>query len=280
MTLDNRNLASLVDQTCANLAARPALFHGERTLSYGELARLIDGWAAALAAQGVGPGTCVALWLPNSPALVAAFLATLRLGAIAAPLGVLLTGREVRLRLDVARANVLVTTPALRELLGAISTPVLAVAAASVDLGDAVHRPAVPRGADDVAVLISTSGTTGQPKAAELTHGGITWNATALARGLALDQHDVLLAVAPLSHVLGMSGVMNASLISGAALSLMERFDAAAALALMTRTATTGVLGAPAMFTALVREARRAGAAPPPALRHVGRLAVDGERGP
>jgi long-chain acyl-CoA synthetase len=73
---------------------------------------------------------------------------------------------------------------------------------------------------------------------------------------------DVQLAVAPLSHVLGMSGVMNASLLSGAAIALMDRFDAAAALALIRRTRTTGVMGAPPMFAALVREARRVGPAP------------------
>ena len=73
---------------------------------------------------------------------------------------------------------------------------------------------------------------------------------------------DVQLAVAPLSHVLGMSGVMNASLLSGGAIALMDRFDAAAALDIIRRTRTTGVMGAPPMFAALVREARRVGAAP------------------
>jgi hypothetical protein len=59
------------------------LFHGGRSISYSQLAALVDGWAAALQASGAGPGVCVALWLPNSPAFVAAFLATLRLGATA-----------------------------------------------------------------------------------------------------------------------------------------------------------------------------------------------------
>ena len=83
-----------------------------------------------------------------------------------------------------------------------------------------------------------TSGTAGDAKAAELTHRAITWNAGALADGLAMSSDDVQLAAAPLSHVLGMSGVMNASLVSGGALALMERFDAAAALRLIARTGT------------------------------------------
>src|SRR4029079_10709610 len=89
---------------------------------------------------------------------------------------------------------------------------------------------AAERTAGDVAVLIFTSGTTGEAKAAELTHGGIAWNARALADAFALTADDVQLAAAPLSHVLGMSGVMNATLITGGALALTERFEAAAAL--------------------------------------------------
>jgi long-chain acyl-CoA synthetase len=262
MTLDNKNFAALVDATCERHAGRPVLFHAGRSISYGQLAALVDGWAAALQASGAGPGVCVALWLPNSPAFVAAFLATLRLGATAAPFGVLLTGTELRLRLEIAHAGILVTTHALARQLGDVGAKVLATDLAASEVGVAEHRPPAPRAAGDVAVLISTSGTTGKAKAAELTHAAITWNATTLAEGLAMGPGDVQLAVAPLSHVLGMTAVMNASLLTGAALALVERFDAAAALALMTQTATTGLIGAPPMFIALLREARRSGTVP------------------
>ena len=139
----------------------------------------------------------------------------------------------------------------------------LAVDPTSVEAETGTRTAPVERAGDDVAVLIFTSGTAGDAKAAELTHRGIAWNAQALADGLAMGADDVQLAVAPLSHVLGMSGVMNASLLSGGALALMDRFDAAAALETIRRTRTTGVMGAPQMFAALVREARRVGAAPP-----------------
>ena len=259
MTIDNQNFAALVDGACARHAARPAFFHGGRAILHDELAALVDGWAAALDARGAGPGVCVTVWLPNGPAFVAAFLATLRLGAIAAPLGVLLAGREVRVRLQIAQSRVLVTTHALARQLGEVDTDLLAIGAGDLHLAAAGHHPPVTRAAEDVAVLISTSGTTGQAKAAELTHRGVTWNARALAEGLALRPGDVQLAVAPLSHVLGMSAVMNASLLSGAAVAPMERFDAAAALALMAQTGTTGLVGAPPMFAAMLREARRSG---------------------
>jgi len=262
MTSDNQNFAARVDATCERHRTRPALFCAAGAISYAQLAALADGWAAVLGGRGAGPDRCVAIWLPNSPAFVAVFLATLRTGATAAPLGILLTAREVRLRLEIARADVLVTTPALAQQLAEVRAQVIATDPGGGDVGAGPGTRPVPRRGDDVAVLVSTSGTTGEPKAAELTHAGIAWNAAALAEGLAMGPRDVQLAVAPLSHVLGMTGVMNASLLSGGSLALMERFDPAAAIALMNQTGTTGVLGAPPMFAALLREARRSGTAP------------------
>ena len=81
----------------------------------------------------------------------------------------------------------------------------------------------------------------------------------ALADAFALTADDVQLAAAPLSHVLGMSGVMNASLITGGAVALMERFEASAAFSLLASAGITGVVGAPPMFVALLREAQKAG---------------------
>ena len=168
-------------------------------------------------------------------------MATLRLGAVAAPLGVLLTPREVRHRLEVAGAAVLVTTQALASSLGDAGTRVLAVDPAGLGVHEGSAAPAaVARREDDVAVLIFTSGTTGDARAAELTHGGIAWNARALADAFALTADDVQLAAAPLSHVLGMTGVMNASLVTGGAIALMERFEASAAFSLLASAGITG----------------------------------------
>jgi long-chain acyl-CoA synthetase len=264
MSSRNENFALLVDVVAERQPARGALFHDPEAapLSYGDLSALIDGWAAALAERGAGPDCSVAIWLPNGPTFVAAFLATLRVGAVAAPLGILLTPPEVRARLEIAQPTVLVTTPAQARALGDVGLPVLAEQPASLETKRPSPIAPVFRNGDDVAVLVFTSGTAGEPKAAELTHGGIAWNARALATGFAMTADDVQLAVAPLSHVLGMSCVMNASLISGAALALMERFDAEAALNIIRRAGVTGVMGAPSMFAALLRQARRSGEAP------------------
>jgi long-chain acyl-CoA synthetase len=260
----NANFAVFVQATCERLPDRPALLHRGGWISYRDLGRQIDAWVGALRQAGAAPGRCVAIWLPNSPAFVAAFVASLRLGAVAAPLGILLKPREVRQRLDVAGAAVVVTTPALARDLADVAASVVAVDSAglAVDGGGTAASAAVARLHDDAAVLIFTSGTTGDAKAAELTHGGIAWNARALADAFAMTADDVQLAAAPLSHVLGMTGVMGASLITGGAVALMDRFDAPAALALLASAGITGVVGAPPMFVALLREAHKAGGAP------------------
>ena len=278
MTNTNHNFALVLDAVCQRQPARVALLTGNGTVCYAELAALIDAWAAALGACGAGPGRCVAVWLPNSPAFVVAVFAALRVGAASAPLGILLTAPEVRHRLAIVDAAVLVTTAARAGELGETGTKVLIVDRSGHGFAAAGRIVPAPRVADDAALLVFTSGTTGTAKAAEISHCGIAWNGQALAEGFALSAADVQLAAAPLSHVLGMSGVMNATLMTGGALALMERFDAADALSLMAQTATTGVMGAPAMFGALVREARKTTASPPPLrFAHAGGAPLPGE---
>ena len=280
MSEPNANFALLLDGTCRRYPERTALTHAGRSLTYAEFAKLVDAGAAALRLQGGGPGRSVGLWLPNSPAYVTAFFATLWIGGTVAPLGSLLRPREVRQRLEIARPPVLVTTHAMAAQLNDAGTRVLAIDLSGDDLeGAGSVGPVVPRAAADGAVLVFTSGTTGVAKAAELTHGGLAWNTRALIDAFALTPEDVQLAAAPLSHVLGMTAVMCATLASGGALALMERFEPQAALALIEQTRTTGVMGAPPMFIALVREARQSGRAPAFRFAQVGGAALASEVG-
>jgi long-chain acyl-CoA synthetase len=267
----DRNFAGLVDAACAREADRPALLQGDQPISYDQLARRIQAFAEALRRQGAGCGRTVAIWLPNCPAFVEAFFGALRVGATVAPMGALLRPREVRERLRVIGSAVLVTTPALADALGAVDdVSVLRVDPSGGAFPDGRREAPVQRAADDVAVLIFTSGTTGNAKAAELTHAGLAWNVRAFIDAFALGRDDVQLAVPPLSHVMGMTCVMNATLLSGGALVMVERFDSAAVLALMAETGTTIAVGAPTMFVALVREAQKAARVPRLRLAHGG----------
>ena len=242
----NANLAAILDEPPAPDAV--ALVDTGREVGYGELASLVRGAAAALAAAGVGPGDRVAIVLPNGPAFVAAFFGALRLGAVVVPLNVLLSPRELEERYDATAPSAVVTEPLAGE-------------------GEA---PLVERSASEPAVILFTSGTSGVSKGAVLTHGGIRAAAANAADALAFAAADVVLGAAPLSHVLGLSTGLVATLAAGGTLAVVRRFDPGETLEFMARTGTTVLLGVPTMCVALCGAARSAGRLPPLRVAHVG----------
>ena len=184
-------LARLLTETALRLPDRPALTYDDRRLTYAQLDLRAARAAGALRKRSVAAGDRVALVLPNRPESVAAYHGVLRLGATVVPLNPLLSEREVTARVDDAGAS-------LFEI---------------DDLdGPPVEAAPVPDG-DDVAVILYTSGTTGDPKRIELTQAGLRLSVDYLAHvGLGLREDDVVFGAAPLSHVLGMSGCMNATI--------------------------------------------------------------------
>ncbi len=247
------NLAHALAERAAEDPERPALlFEGDR-VSYGELDRRAAVVAGALHEAGVRTGDRVAVELPNTPAYVAAYFGVLRLGAIVVPLNILLARREIEVRVAAASAKVIVDRPL------------------PVD-GEALSEIA-EREDDDPAALLFTSGTTGLPKGAILTHGSIRAATSFGADALAFTGDDVLLGVAPFPHVLGQQVIVCASL-TGAAVSVMQRFEPEPALATMAATATTVMFGVPTMCIALCEAARSAAALPPLRIAHIGGAAV------
>ena len=129
-------------------------------------------------------------------------------------------------------------------------------------------KPFDPR--PDTAVVLFTSGTTGEPKRIELAHAALERNADAVADALGFTEDDVLFGAAPLSHVFGMSGCMNAAIAAGACLALVQRFDARAALETIEREGVTALMGVPTMLSALVHAADETGRSPQMRIAHVG----------
>jgi long-chain acyl-CoA synthetase len=248
------NLATIL---AAGQEARPALLLDEGAVSYGDLRTRVERAAAALQARGVGEGDRVALVLPNGPGFVAALFATWRLGAIAVPLNVLLARREIETRLELSGAKLLVDDEAFGS--------------------PGASRDAVERRPGDPAAILFTSGTSGAPKGAVLTHGSLWAAAGAAAAAMAFEPGDVVLGAAPFSHVLGLSTGIVATLSSGAAIAVERRFDGGATLERMCRTGTTILLGVPTMCIALCQAARGADALPPVRIAHVGGAAVPNE---
>jgi long-chain acyl-CoA synthetase len=194
--------------------------------------------------------------LPNGPAFLAAALGALRLGAIVVPLNALLAPPEVEARLEASGPRAFVEH---EEELDGNAEP----AADLIERDDA-----------DPAVLLFTSGTSGKPKGAILTHGSLHAAARNAADALELGPRDVVLGAAPFSHVLGLSTGVVSTLLSGAAIAVVRRFEAEPTLALMAETRTTILLGVPTMCIALCQAARSAEALPPVRIAHVGGAAV------
>ncbi len=248
------NLARILADGAAAHGDRPALWFEERSTSYAELERRSAVAASALRDRGVGAGDRVAIKLSNSPDFIAAYFGALRLGAIIVPLNALLAPPEIEERI-------------------AASTPVTFVKDELPMKGDPVGE-IVPRDWRDPAVVLFTSGTSGRPKGAILTHGGVRAAARNAADALALGPDDVMLGAAPFSHVLGQSTGIVSTLLVGGAISVVPRFEAEQTLATMTRTGTTILLGVPTMCIALCQAARGVARLPPVRIAHVGGAAV------
>jgi long-chain acyl-CoA synthetase len=251
------NLARILDDSAAAHAGRPALLGESGAYTYAEIARRSNAAQALLVARRVEPGDRVALMLPNGPAFVAAALGALRLGAIIVPLNGLLAAPEVEARLEASRPRVFLRDEGELD--------------AEADPGDA---GAVEREGSDPAVILFTSGTSGRPKGAILTHGSLHAAARNAADALELGPDDVVLGAAPFSHVLGLATGVGSTLLAGAAIAVVRRFEAERTLALMTETGTTILLGVPTMCIALCQAARSAETLPPVRIAHVGGAAV------
>ena len=263
------NLATMLRESALAYPDKPvALYDGGR-LSYAELDVLTDRFAAGLRASGVGPGETVGLQLPNIPQFLIAYFGMLKAGCVAVPLNVLLKAPEVAFCLGNAQARALVAWAGVADeaMKGAGDAGVSAVYVVNtpgVPEAEAGHRfeemlavepdtpPMEQTDPGDTAVIVYTSGTTGTPKGAELTHFQLYMNADTPGRVFGIRDDDVIMVVLPLFHVFGLSSQLNVCVRFGATMSLVPRFDPAKALEVMQRDGVTVFEGVPTMFVALL----------------------------
>ncbi|HEX4520689.1 MAG TPA: AMP-binding protein [Gaiellaceae bacterium] len=265
----NENLACILSEPSHDPAAA-ALIDADGSISYSELRDRTLSAAARLVEAGVAPGDRVAIALPNAPSFAAAYFGALWIGAIAVPINILLRVREIEERLDAVSPAAVVYDGERETLLGptAAARRLPGVTLDCEQGGAAV--PMVRREGRDAAVILFTSGTSGVSKGAVLTHGSIAASARNAADALGFGPDDVVLGAAPFSHVLGQSTGLVATLLTGGAVSIVPRFEPADALARMTETRTTVLLGVPTMCIALCEAARGVAKLPPLRLAHVG----------
>jgi len=261
------NLASLLTESAERTPDAPAIRLGERELTYGELDDRSARLATLLGKKGLGPGDRVGVMLPNVPEFPVAYYGVLRAGCVVVPMNVLLKRREIAFYLEDSGARLLLAWHGFleeaRDGAADAGAELVGVEPASFAASLAELEPTpqlVETDEDDTAVILYTSGTTGKPKGAELTHLNLFRNADVSSRTTSeIAQGDVVLGALPLFHSFGQTVSMNASLKVGACLTLVPRFDPGEALATMQRDGVTHFYGVPTMYGALLHHPEREG---------------------
>ena len=261
------NLATILSETAHSSPDQPvALFTGGR-LTYRELDKASDRLAAALTAAGLKPGDPIALQLPNIPQFLISYFGILKAGGVVVPLNVMLRAPEVAFHLGDSRARILITWE------GILAEAAKGAEAAGLDQVYAVghagdrgvpspsngwldtevsHYEMASRQPTDTAVIVYTSGTTGRPKGAELTHLQLYMNADIPGRLFDVQTDDIVITVLPLFHVFGLSSILDVCVRFGCTMSLVPRFTPVAVLTAIQRDRATIFEGVPTMFADLL----------------------------
>jgi long-chain acyl-CoA synthetase len=259
------NLAALVRAAARSGPERPALIWQDRTVPWGELDAQVDAVAAGLSGlvppARDGHPARVAIALPNVPEFAAVLFGALRAGLVAVPVNPEYTAPELRHVLADSGAAVLVSTRDVGRAVAGVRADLPALRH-TYTLGEhdlagllapgAAPAPEPTRGGDDLAVLLYTSGTEGEPKGAMLSHRALLANHAQLAQITPppVGPDDRLLLALPLFHAYGLNSGLGAVAYHGACGVLVERFDPAGSLELIDRHQVTAVVGVPTMFVA------------------------------
>ncbi|MGH3424481.1 MAG: long-chain-fatty-acid--CoA ligase, partial [Nocardioidaceae bacterium] len=273
------NLSVMLEDSARNHPDRDAVVLGQTRLTYAQVDAAANQVANLLVSRGVEPGDKVALSCPNLPFFPIVYHGILKAGATVVPLNVLLRGREVAYHLDDSDAKayfcfegtadlpmgeagwegfgktdgctdffVITADPSAASPVEGAETFGAAIAGQSPVFESVVTE------ATDTAVILYTSGTTGRPKGAELTHANMVLNALGQPRlfGYHPDGHDTYLCVLPLFHSFGQTVIMNAGFALGGTLIMLPRFEPQAALSLMLSENVSFFAGVPTMYWGLL----------------------------
>jgi long-chain acyl-CoA synthetase len=257
------NLAEILVTTARRAGDRPALRLGDKSIAYRMLEDASARVAGLLAAKGLQPGDRVGIMLPNVPQFAYAYYGTLRAGGVVVPMNILLKSREVAFYLGDPEAKLLLVWHQYADeaQAGALEAGTDVIVVGPGDFQDgALAQPArdvVPRAGDDVAEILYTSGTTGTPKGAMITHDNLRLTSEHVGAVPRITQDDVTLGVLPLFHSFGQTVMLNAGARVGACLTLLPRFTPQAALETIERHRVTIFAGVPTMFHALLHYPER-----------------------
>jgi long-chain acyl-CoA synthetase len=253
------NLAEMLIETAAEHGGRTAIKLDDLELPYAGVEGATRHAAGLLASQGVEAGDRVGLMLPNVPYFPVLFFGALRLGAVVVPMNPLLKEREVAFHLQDSGAKLLYAWHQFGEAAsagaaaaGAECVPVTPGEAEQQIGGASPLGDVAARDDSDTALILYTSGTTGTPKGAELTHGNLASAARIAVELVDSGPETVTFGALPLFHVFGLTSGLNACVRVGGCLTLLPRFDPGKALEIVARDRVNTFLGVPTMYAAML----------------------------
>jgi long-chain acyl-CoA synthetase len=273
------NLATLLEDSATKYPDRTAVVLGDTRLTYEQVNSFANMVANLLVSRGIQPGDKVALSCPNLPYFTIVYFGILKAGGTVVPLNVLLKGREVAYHLGDSDAKAYFCFEGTPELaMGAAghagfeatdecelffvitaaldgASPIEGVETMAQAMGSqSAEFETVATDEDDTAVILYTSGTTGQPKGAELRHRNMRDNARSgeVLFGADAANPDTYLCVLPLFHSFGQTVIQNGAFAYGGTVVMLPRFEATAALGLMQKEEVTFFAGVPTMYWGLL----------------------------
>ncbi|MBW4427547.1 MAG: long-chain fatty acid--CoA ligase [Nostoc desertorum CM1-VF14] len=254
------NIAHHVEQGRRLFPNKIALIFEGKTFTYKQLDELAGKAANALRGLQVKKGDRVALFLPNIPEFVISYLGILKIGAIAVSINVMLKNAEVSYILHDCAAKVIITTESQRQQVSETDLPELehiliaegngnkGMTLAELMANASPIAPAIEMDRHVPACILYTSGTTGFPKGATLTHGNVIANSYAANRCYRISNNDSLLLYLPLFHCFGQNAILNTGFSACATIILQRRFDLQKVLQSITEYQITMFFGVPTIF--------------------------------
>ena len=258
------NLAQNLVRTADASPDQIAVKLDDNLVPYGVLADAAARVAGWLGELGVRPGDRVGVSLPNIPQMPIVYYGILWAGGVVVPMNPLYKSREFAYVLSDADAKAFFAWDGVGEeaAKGAGDAGVAHVSVSATEFVPELmtHEPGafVERDDSDTAIVLYTSGTTGSPKGAELTHSNMQRNAEISVGLVDTKPEDVLFGGLPLFHSFGQTVGMNASVLAGATMTLIPRFDPTKALEILQRDRVTIMLGVPTMYVALLQHPDKA----------------------
>jgi len=256
-------------QSAKQFSDRPAFIFMGETTTYAQFNKQVEHLAAGLARHGIGKGDAVALLMDNRPHFVSAYYAILRVGAVVVPMNPIYTAREISFILSNSKAKAAIALSALQPVLTPMKDQIedlqLLIYTESIENEITIDQLvqegqesetgyAEPeRNEDDLAVILYTSGTTGQPKGAMLSHRNMASNAEAMGILFELVPEDRMVAVLPMFHVFCMTVCMNGPIRTGAAIIIVPKFHPADVLQTIREQKATCFAGVPTMYNYLLQ---------------------------